>query len=483
MTPAEKRYLKVHFASEGSVLTELFDYLNGLDAYDEERVKAHFSESVSRNYKVYKNQLLQLLLKSLTAFQSKRRVLSKIRMGLEEVDILTEKGLNEIALEKLRKVKGLAQRYEQQSYLVEILRKEYMLSHPSIDKIGISRIALYDELFQALDTIQREINLSQISNELVDFDRKQDLLGKREWREAELEAILHSREMAEKEVPGSFLEQLIRNIILTKVADLRADRDLSRQYRKQNVELFRRHPHFTESMPFHYLAITRNYLNLCLAEGCFQEAQLLIDEAKDFAETFPAIRSQLIYFYFGELKMQYQQHDFQALLSQTTLVVIRHLADYRMEQDRIAVLVYIYLVLANLAMDRHAEAQRFVRKMQRVAPDLREQFAQLTCLLEWIVHFDAGDEFLAENLCKSFIRRTADTELTADPFLRELVHFLKRLLAHPLQRADLSRRFQRQLSKYEPHALYGHFLEYRLDIWLQAVEQGRSLAEIYRRMH
>ncbi len=483
MTPAEKRYLKMHFAAEGNVLTDLFDYLNSQEAYDEEQAKAYFPENVSRNFKVYKNQLFLLLLKSLTTFQSKRRVLSKIRMGLEEVDLLTEKGLNDLALEKLRKVKRLAQRYEERSYLIEIVRKEYALSHPAIDKIGISRIVLYDELLQALHTLQREIRLSKISNELLDIDRKKDQLGKKEWRKEDLEATLQSMKVGTDEEQASFLEKLMKNIILTKVADLQGDQSLSRRHRRGNVDLFREYPRFKESMPFHYLAVMRNYLNLCLAEECFEEVQQLIGESVAFADSYPAIRSQLIYFYYGELEMQYQRRQFKELLSQTGPRVLDHLRRYQMERDRIALLIYIYLLMANLAVGKHAEAQRFIRKIEQVAPDLRRQFAQFICLLEWICHYDAGDEFLAENLCKSFLRRTSEADLSADPFLRDLVSFLKQLLSTPDRHAALSRRFRQQLAGYEGHGLCGHFLHYRLDNWLLAVEQGRSLAEAYRRLN
>ena len=36
MTAAEKRYFKIHFSSEKSLVTELFNYLNGMKSYNEE---------------------------------------------------------------------------------------------------------------------------------------------------------------------------------------------------------------------------------------------------------------------------------------------------------------------------------------------------------------------------------------------------------------------------------------------------------------
>ena len=62
MTPAEKRYFKRHFASEQSVLTQLFDFINKMKSYDEQLIKQSFEENVARNFKVYKVQLFELLM-------------------------------------------------------------------------------------------------------------------------------------------------------------------------------------------------------------------------------------------------------------------------------------------------------------------------------------------------------------------------------------------------------------------------------------
>ena len=89
MSAAEKRFLKIHFSSVKSHLTELFDFVNAQDIYDEKVVKAHFSDSlISKNLKVYKVQLTELILRSQVAYHAKRTVRSQIRILLEEVDIL-----------------------------------------------------------------------------------------------------------------------------------------------------------------------------------------------------------------------------------------------------------------------------------------------------------------------------------------------------------------------------------------------------------
>jgi hypothetical protein len=86
MTAAEKRYFKIHFSSKKSLTTELFNLLNSMKTYREDEVKRCFKKSkLSKNLKVYKIMLSELLLKSLSSFRYKKSINSLIRQNLEEV--------------------------------------------------------------------------------------------------------------------------------------------------------------------------------------------------------------------------------------------------------------------------------------------------------------------------------------------------------------------------------------------------------------
>ena len=94
MSASEKRYYKRHYASEKNLTTDLFDFINKLEVYDEGEVKSHFKNTkLSKNLKVYKVQLTDVLLKSLVSYYAKKSAKSKIRQGLEEIDLLLEKQL------------------------------------------------------------------------------------------------------------------------------------------------------------------------------------------------------------------------------------------------------------------------------------------------------------------------------------------------------------------------------------------------------
>jgi len=88
MSASEKRYYKRHYASEKNLTTDLFDFINKMEFYLEEDVKSHFKNTkLAKNLKVYKVQLTDVLLKSLVSYYSKKSVKSRIRQGLEEIDL------------------------------------------------------------------------------------------------------------------------------------------------------------------------------------------------------------------------------------------------------------------------------------------------------------------------------------------------------------------------------------------------------------
>ena len=129
MSASEKRYFKRHYASEKSITTELFDFINKMKEYDEEEVKANFYQSkVSKNLKVYKVQLSELLLKSLISYHSKKSIRSKIRIGLEEIELLLTKQLYGMAQSRLKKIKDLCLKYEEHEYVFAILFYEILIN-------------------------------------------------------------------------------------------------------------------------------------------------------------------------------------------------------------------------------------------------------------------------------------------------------------------------------------------------------------------
>ena len=164
MSAAEKRFLKIHFSSVKSHLTELFDFINTQDTYDEKVVKANFSNSlISKNLKVYKVQLTELILRSQVAYHAKRTVRSQIRILLEEVDILLEQFMVPVALVRLNKAIEICKKNNDTGLLVVALQYQFKIQNyicEQKEKNAIKNDG--NELIQALKRLTLETELVQL---------------------------------------------------------------------------------------------------------------------------------------------------------------------------------------------------------------------------------------------------------------------------------------------------------------------------------
>ncbi|MEO0877868.1 MAG: hypothetical protein AAFY48_24965, partial [Bacteroidota bacterium] len=144
LTPAEKRYFKTHFASTNNRLTTLFDLLNTQRSYDETEAKAKL-DIPARQFKVLKHQLQELLLKSLIANTGKRSIKSKIRLGLEEADILLEREHYQEAIRKLQRLEQLCARYGFTLYQYEVRERLHEVLNLELDFSDPNASQHYDE--------------------------------------------------------------------------------------------------------------------------------------------------------------------------------------------------------------------------------------------------------------------------------------------------------------------------------------------------
>lgn len=481
MTPSEKRYFKIHFASEGIVLTELFDYLNAQEDYDEAQVKNHFSQKIARNYKVYKSQLQQLLLKSLQAYHSQNRIRSKIRMGLEEIDILTDKQLFDIALQRLQRIKRLCHKYEEFTYLIEITRREYFLNHLSVDLPGLSELPLYDTVNQSLQHLRRQNMLTHLSNELMDLVRKSETRSLVPEEQKSLEQLVQSDLIQTDAAALSFQEQLSRNIVFTQIHKLLNNPKEEFQRRQENVRLFDKFSHFKDALPFHYLGVLRNYLNFCLSDSRWKEVQKVIEEGKKFAGKHKHLQSHLTYFLYAEMEMHYRFCNFEHLLEELAPAVMQHLRKNKIEGERITILIYAFICIAYIAQDHHSKASSVIQCMHQAKKEVRDHYAGLIFVIEWIHHFDGRDDFLADNLLQSFLRRKDEADLQQDPFLEDILIFFRKLLRHPDRRTQYAKKLIQQLDRYQKQGLFLLFHHFRLENWLIALSNRLSIAQACKR--
>ncbi|HMO39853.1 MAG TPA: hypothetical protein PKC76_10705 [Saprospiraceae bacterium] len=477
MSPAEKRYFKVHFGqSEGSVLTELFDIVNGLKEYDEAIVKKRLGKQGGRHLKVYKVQLTELLLKTLTLFHSKKNIGSKIRIGLEEVDILMDKELYDLAAERLDKLKKLCETYQEYPFLIEIINRDLRLNHIQYEKIGASQMPLYEALRTCLTHLQEQLDYAEAANNLLDINRARSMSTYTAEDIAYCQQLLDSPLLKKNTEPTSLRARLARNTLFTFLYSIIGDEARSLRYRERSVLLFRQNQAYAQYHSFDFLNTLRNLLNSYLKSHQFVEAEYLIKEAIAFADKHALYREQLVYFHYARLVSAYHQNRFDFIINELEPHLVEQLARYHIQYDRIGMIIWLYLAITHIIQNDHRQAQQYLRQLEEAPEELRTYFQPFFTIVAFISHYTSDEHILLSNLLKPRLRQAAKQK-TELPFYAHILRFFKKLIDQPFQADQLAQQFILQLEKMEKDALVGMFYYFRLENWLLALANRRTLTE------
>jgi len=113
MTMSEKRYFKVratnHVLGESNDYISLFDAIDSMKAYDEDKLR---SQKFVKNISAEKNYLYRLILKSLNQFHADASVKAKLYQLLQNIEVLYQKGLYDQAIKLVNKADKLAEQNE-----------------------------------------------------------------------------------------------------------------------------------------------------------------------------------------------------------------------------------------------------------------------------------------------------------------------------------------------------------------------------------
>lgn len=476
MSPAEKRYFKRHYAPKQNNLTILFDFVNTLDEYDEDFVKKQFENSkIAKNLKVYKVQLLNLILKSLTSYHSKNNPKSQIRSGLEEVDVLIDKQLYTYAADHLARIKKVCIQYEEYSYLVEIFYKEYRLNFVQHDSIRLTENPIFDEVQKNLQLLEDQINFTLLGAEIMDYRKQKNSNIPSNEDGSLVEQVLNDRMMKLDVSSLPFRAQLSRNIILGNIYFLQEDAAAEANAKANNVALFHQHEHFKTYLGFEYLAVLVNYFNLTLEQENYQEVFRIYEQAKLFVEENSIFKSQLVYFFYGYLKANFDQGNFSANIGDTEHSIVKLLEEHDIGQERIALLIYTYLTLTHIALEAPQKVQLYIRNILQCRPEAKGYFEEIINLIELIHHYETKDEVSLKRRLGSIFRKK-EKQPAWEPFYEDMLSFLQNLTKSSTNSVATAQSFYENLEQYEGQKTYFLFKYFKLQYWLKAIVNGYAFA-------
>lgn len=266
LTKSEKRYFSLHAArhtigQENNTL-RLFKKLEGAKHYNEKKFLArHAHEGFVKHYRFNKHFLYKLILESLHAFHAGKTAEAEIRERLHYIDILTEKGLFDQALELIYSAKEKARKYQYHELLLELIHKETSLHREqSFSAISAEQIeALFSEYNHTLKDLQAVATQEKVAIRISQRISKAGFARDKD----SMDELLKVKSNADlQKVPSQFQAAWHFYISRTAIDFMHRDHTSALEGTNALIELVEQHPHMIKEAPKAYISVLHNKIVL-----------------------------------------------------------------------------------------------------------------------------------------------------------------------------------------------------------------------------
>jgi hypothetical protein len=422
-------------------------------------------------------QLTDIILKSLISYHSKKTIRSKIRIGLEEIELLMTKQLYSLAQSRIKKVKELCLKYEELEYIFAVLFYEIMISSFFDVQLKNTEYPILEEFEAYTEKIKNTYRLKKINFNLNDHNNNNFTHNISSKEEKKLLDILKKATSRTKDSELGFNEQYYLNSAYSLIHKLIYD-DQQKEYefKKKNVDLFEANPHFIENHSSYYYAALYNYLISCRKLGKYDELEEGIEKIKSFTKQYPFLERNLIFVYYLEIKYHYQNKRFKTLVDDLESTVQRHIKKYGQSEASLPALCFIYLAMVHMALNQPQKVQFYLRRLQQLAKKLDPSFSQFFDILELISHYETKDFQLIQNLLTAFKRKAKKHDLE-ETFYADVLIFFGALLNKQNYKPQLVKDLEIKMNSISNDGLLNLLSEFILTDWLHAVENEISFTK------
>jgi tetratricopeptide (TPR) repeat protein len=462
LNPAEKRYFRTHFASPNSQQTALFDLLNAQQPYNEVACRMELDLSPA-HYKVLKVQLQDLLLRSLMAQQGKRSLRSKIRLGLEEVDLLLERELFREAVRRLRRLDQTCQRYGFTLYRYEITEKLQAITQLEIDVQDEEARQYYQQLQHLQRTLNQKEQLHAIQTELeawTPFKPHRFTFGQRLLAQLE-------------QMPAQHLDFQSRLEWMQNTAlcyEILGQERRAQLYRSQILNIFAQDDDLGEHLPFSYLRALRYQATPLTSAPNRETVRKSIEAAHKLVGRFPQYSPHLIYFYWADIRSKFYHHQWLQISGSLEHHTISHLQQYELGNYALATDIYLVLACTYLILSKPEKANYYLNQLARSKPSRHPYHILAISILQFVLCWEKQEYNELARLLRNHQRRLARRELLeSSSFAYALLAFFRRLSQRPTEARILAAQFLLELSAFSTDSLFPFFSFLHLERWLQAL--------------
>jgi hypothetical protein len=487
LTPAEKRYFRIFVRGKtdrDSKYLQLFDLIDGMEAFDDDVLKSriyHNQAIESKKYSELKAYLYELILKCLQSYDEHQSIDYRLNQLLQSVAVLYKRGHYNDCREQLHKVARLAQHYESFTHQLEVIRWEKHLAYTEMD---------VDFLHKKLEQLHLEERRTheQLSN-LATYRRvffqvyastKKDAQSRGEDRLTQLKNILEQTGFDHPDKASSHKSRVYyyRTLNIYYYATL----DYQRFYESGHtlIQLLESQPHFLKESLSDYIAGLSNLILSCGLLEKYTEVRACLLKLHALSPITEDDRRKI--------HRQYYSNMFALCTFSGDFVNARQemercqeeVAHFDPHDYETASFYGQYCYICFGCGDYNAALDHLNQWFSRSRTVEREDLQSLARILSLIIHFEMGNTMLMESLVRSTTRFMQKKNRLFE-LERRFIQFVSELLRLP-EGKEQKEAFIKMKADLKTQALQpgvkSLLQAFDLESWLDSKMSKKSFAEV-----
>ncbi|HMQ61897.1 MAG TPA: hypothetical protein PKE06_14590 [Flavilitoribacter sp.] len=449
MSKSEKRYFTLDAQKSGrqnSRYLELFQAINDMPDYDEERLKEKFGANLPSD----KTYLYDAIMRSMRDYRSSRSYSARIKEMILDSKYLYERGLYDQCEERLAEAKKLALELDDQLALLEINREEQNLAWNSKKD--------YEAFLKKLIT-EKDNNIDALSEEFKYLEKSSQLLMK--LKKGSVKILADNGEgqnpfslndfSADLE-PKSFHAK--RRYLQCRALQSEIQRDFESvtNFYERIIEWWGKNPKFREEEFYRYFVDISNLLHAYANQGQYIKVDKLVTQLEKHAQH--SFHDKVVVFQrFAIYKLMYyintgRTQEINVFISK----INKGLNQYGNLLSTGAKMIIIFNLAILLFIHNRLEECMFwckkIIKEFKTSP-VRKDILRASYLLFLIASFDGQEPDTIEKDLRSAQRTFQKEKISKEEFEWQVFDYLKKLLfSAPFETKDLLWQFKTFILEY-----------------------------------
>ncbi len=488
---SEKRYFKLYArfysAEDTNKSIQLFDLIDKMEPYDEKVLLEQYrAKNIGANLSSAKYELHNLILRSLTAYNSGKSVNADLREMISQIEILFHKGLYQGCRKVLERAQKKAEHFEKYPYVMEILvwRRRLLIAHAA-DAMEADLEDFYGEMKIAVNHLLSSAQYWDLMDRVQEAGRRYARARSKDEYSA-LQALVENPLLKSREQAISFAARISFWHSLGQFERLNGNVEDSRLHYLEATREFERHPQHIEDQPELYKQYLTNYLSCCIVLKKFDEIESILQKIKyQPVNSFYAGKNLVENVYYLELYYYLNTGEIlEGLKLMPSLEAALDSHGAAIRPNRFIAICHNAGMVNFLAGEYRKSLDFVVRIQQQSTRVPRSDIQKFVVVFRLILHFELKDFDILDNLFRTSYRYLKNRNAYAG-FEKEVLGTVRKLVSAPERR--FRTRILKTLRLKLEQLLEASDAAGRLGVpetlaWVVSKIEERSIVDVYREM-